>query len=1194
MKTKLLALLLLLACGLFAQRAVLVVGSDWCEASPGLQAVWESPAFREAAGIPLETVDQPDVVTDAVRTQWEKQKAFRLELANLPGLAYFDNKGRCVMLTEGLKAQTGEAAAQTLRRLLAKGKHRAAEIAALLAKNTPEAAGQALARVAPELGLRRAREPIALKAAWECLTKQDPEDQTGWRFALEFDPAGKPADAVRAFRDKRDTAGFEAYYAQLDAKPKAHLSINQRQGLKLLRYAFYRHDRARAAEMTALLREVLSMGADTHFGKAAQGLLCLAGEGPVSIPYGWFPKDARPGNQTWRLTIGTAKTLTAPGTYALTLRRQKGQGALRVQALRVDGRPAPLPQTRLTPGASADLPFTFPAGAKPILELDVAFDAPKDERGALSLREILPPRTADKHHPIEPEAAPWSFRKGECEVKAYARAVLPEPTLRAIAAQPGGTAFLKAFFSDRDWMEAFFAAGDPSASWETAFRALDALAYYAAPLNSPLWRRAAAAAALNASDDPTETIRFFRALREQAAAKRLWRGFPTLRSDQLRFVFLPQQCPAESLRWLAARHHVPPRQYTGVCWSAPYRLYNFFGDSIHGRDYYPPWDHAYIRHEASRLVGGVCGALSYYGSAAAKAFGLPSTPGGQPGHCAYTLWSPQENRWLIAYNVGAYTGLHFSPWRGLSRFSIEDLAAEAFAAPGFLPSMRRLWRAEAQRLTAAPKTGWKGLERSVYAWEGTSLPQDPATLQRLERRPVNDFSLDFNDASDHLCYVWSGWLTLDRDAKLTLSLRSDDGARLWINGRPVAGKDGLHGLEGSTAALTLSRGEHPVELRYFNYNGGRGLELTLTPLSAYSPALDEAYRQAAQTAPLNLTLFRAWADFLSRAQNTPLQAWETFLNSAANGLHNHLEPAWELLASSALPALQRLGGKPALKDALLFLAKTLRQGPQRTAEFCNYTRILNEQAKLLGDAPEETFPLFQTALETQLGTPNAFGILLRWGGERFLAAPDTSRRMIAAIETLLQTRGNANQMLGQYLRETIREASEAGNAEAFHALCALQDSLVPRTRTPFTFPDFGAPRLSDRALLRTSSTSRWDHPETYHHILDGLSPTLTFHTSQEAAPWAEICLPGMAEISGVYLLNTPNNARRLAPFAIEVSEDNGKTWKQVAEETAVRSDYRLTFPPVKAQTLRIICRPKEGAKTFLHLRKIGVFGKKLY
>ncbi len=1064
-----LCLALLAAASLWAQRAVLYTGSDWDDAAAPLLEVWGSPDFARSAGAALEPVDAPERVDDAVKAVWERQKGIRLDPRRIPAFAWFDAKGRCVLLREGIEAADAAAARKALEALAAEGRARERQVNDLLAKGTAEAAGEALALVLPEIGLRRSREANGLKEAWDILKAKDPEDATGWAFALTFDPASDACYKVQDLLRKGDAAGAEALIAELDAKPKAHLSANQRQGLMLLRYVLHRKDSAKTEAMAQLLRDVLALDAGTHFGLAAQGLLCLRGLGPVAVPYGWFPAHAKPGEQTWKVSVGVAKTLRAPGRYALTLRREKGQGDLRVEALEVGGRTFG-PAAGLPVGGTLEIPFEWEGTGAPRLTLRVAFAGPgPEERGRLSLRPLLPARIVRPDAPLDRAARPWAPRKGESVMAVYARNVIPEETFREIAGQPGGAAFLRAFFADAEWLAAFFGSGDPASDWAVSLRALDAMAYHRPDvLASPRLRLVAAAAALNVHGDPTEQVRLLGTMLDLRTQRRLDRSFDTLRCDQLRLTMIDRESDnADNTLWLNGRHRSPPRQYTGTCWTMPYRLNNFFGDSIHGRDYYPAWDHAYLRQEAGIRVGGVCGALSTYGSAAAKANGVPSITGGQPGHCAYVVWSGSEGRWTIGNNVGPYTGSHFNIWKDAHRFSYFDLHAAAYAHPGMAESMRLL-RAAENALAALPP----------------------------DRR------------------------------------------------------------------------------------------------KAYSPEQARRFLAAARACPLSLPAWRAYAAWLKGCDAVPQAAWESFARAAAEGLNGHLEPAWELLADSALPAIKRQGGQEALLRALVALHGILRQGDWKTSEFCDYNRLLNDQAKLLGDDPQACFALFAADLPTQFGTADAFGRLMRWGGARFLGDPALAPRYGAALETLLKARGNEGNALGRYVREAIREASQAGNAEAFRALCALQDALEPpKGRTPMDFAFARQPLLSDRALLRLSTTSHWDHPEAYGHVLDGLSPTEAFHTAEEKAPWAEVALSGMAEVSAVYIGNRPGNAGRLVPFVVEISED-GKTWREVARDDQVRDAYRITFAPVKAQHVRVRCQPKE--KTFLHLRKLCVFGRKLY
>ena len=62
--------------------------------------------------------------------------------------------------------------------------------------------------------------------------------------------------------------------------------------------------------------------------------------------------------------------------------------------------------------------------------------------------------------------------------------------------------------------------------------------------------------------------------------------------------------------------------------------------------------------------------------------------------------------------------------------------------------------------------------------------------------------------------------TLPATGIYTFALASDDGAILRIGGRVVVDNDGEHPLLEKSGQVALSAGLHPLELRYFDYNGG--------------------------------------------------------------------------------------------------------------------------------------------------------------------------------------------------------------------------------------------------------------------------------------------------------------------------------------------------------------------------------------
>ncbi len=1174
-----------------AQQAVLYTGSDWCDASEMLQAVWEDPSFAKEAGVSLAVVDLPQNVTEAVQAKWKEQERIRWELQAVPGFAYFDAEGRCVMLKQHLPTVSEAQARVLLLSLVKAGKKRAEKVKALLATDTADGAGEALALVVPELGVRWSREARGMKAAWDLLKAKDPEDKTGWDFALTFEPMDS-CYRVQDLRKKSD-AEAEAFIQSLEAKPQAHLSTNQKQGMMMLRAVPLK----RTAEENELLKRVVAMDATTHFGLAAQGLLCQRGEGAVSVPYGWFPKDVKAsGEVTWTITAGVPKVMREPGHYTLTIRREGGEGTMKVRSLRVGKRTYDYPAT-IEKGDSIVIPFAFKKGEAQKIVLKVAFEKPKDERGTLTLSPALAKRVPTAKRKVERlkkgERAPWATHAKEPIVKAYARLVIPTSVFQEIAKQPGGLAFLRNFFADQAWMESFFASGKPMVDWSTSLRALSVMAYYE-PLTGKVERTWAAAAALNAKEDPTDVVLLYQKMMRLRALKKLVRGAEDQRADLLRFTMLPAQTSAADAAWLSKEHNVPPRQYSGVCWYAPYRTYNYFGDSVQGNDYYRAWDQSYLRHERGRHVGAVCGGLSYYGAAAAKAHGIPSTPGGQPAHCAYAVWLPGEQRWELAYNVNPYTWTHFDLWDGGAPYSQLELSAAAHGNKDYLAAMRQYWTAEVMRERRYPTPKLVDVECRAYAWPGRNLPTSFDNLEQLGTWKVTQFNISQAGRNDHVCLVWTGFYSVPKDTEVEVSLYSDDGALLWLDGEQIVGKDGPHGMEGSSKVLTLTKGKHAFELRYFNIDGGRGLNMSVRPKCSYDAATVQTFLDAANACPTALPLWRAYAQVLQTFEDVPLEAWTTLGDAAAKGMKEHVEPAWSFLLRTVVPQIKERGGMDAVSQALIRWSGIIRQGPQPTSEFCNYTALLNDQARALEDDEERCFALFCAALPAQYGTRDAFGQLMKWGGARFLKSEAYAKRYVAALNDLLKTKGNEGNALGQFVANAIHEASVAGNMEAFHALTDLHEALNPKERVAYDFGNFtDQPLLSKDGMLVISTASSWNNSAAYRQVIDEKTTDFNFHTASEREPWAEVRLPGMAEVSAVYLNNAfGQNTWRLVPFSISVSTD-GKNWKKVAESDKVQDIYTFTFAPEKAQYVRVTVHSSDGNR-FLHLRKFGVFGKKLY
>lgn len=1180
---------------IWAQQAVLYTGSDWCQISPKIEEIWTSADFQKVAGIPLHVYDVPDVETEESKALQATLKDYALDIQRFPAVAYFDASKRCVFLKEGLTYKTSQ---ETLEEVLEKARAQEKKLQALVAKDSTDGYGEALQILVENLGVKRSNQLNVGAHLWQALRKKDPQDTAGWSFGLTYNPLEGACYQLQSLAKEHKYAEGEKILQELKAKPQAHLSVNQRQGLELLFFILYRNNIGRRNDCINILKAVAEMDPTTHFGAGALGYLCMWGEGPVAVPYGWREKHVKRGKQKWTVETGMARAVQKPGRYALTVKRTKGSGKMTLLKVGGKGIRAAAKTYPLEMNAPTEIIF-IATQANPTLELTVEADETAANEGQLLVRPLLLARKKDKADKKASKSKPWVCKKGDPLVKLYARSCVSNATLSAILKRPKGRAFLDAFFKNKAWMEDFFSAGEPTTSWDNAFNALETIYYHSLSKKKSIRRadwRWASAAALNAEDDPTTIVQSYLALEQLRKEHLLIKGMDNQRVDQMRFAFAIKQGNAESLLWIAHEHHVPPHRYGGVCWYAAYRLNNFFGDSIHGSDYYKPWDHIYVRHQMAREIGGVCGSLSHYGCMAARAHGLPATTGGQPGHCAYNVWQPRLGRWEIDYNVGAYTGAHFLPWSNAWSFAYLDLQNEVFAAKGYEASMRQLWKAELLRNKAMPKLTLKPMYCAAYAWTGNKLPTDFSTLEKLgEWEKITDFSIERLDRKDNICYVWTGEFTLSTTADVFVQALSDDGAMLFIDGEHVAGDDGCHGFSGKSSTLSLEAGKHAFELRYFNKGGGRRLQVDLSAREVFDESIERAYIAAATACPINIHVWRAYTEWMATCHypQAKVEDWVTLGRRIAKGMGHHLEPTWALLNASLLPKVKECSNNDpeAIKQALMDWHRVARQGEHPTAEFCNYDAILNKHAEFLQNNKTHLFPVFETVLNTQFGTSHAFGRVMRWGGKMFLDDEVMASRYVGALNHLLAGQADAGDTLGKYVKESLREASNARNIAAFHSLCELQDKLTPKTRQSIKDQWTWSEPFLAGGLLRLSSTSQWDHPEAYGHIVDDKSETEACHSGKEKQPWVELMLPGPAEVSRVYIMNANNNHSRLVPFVLEVSED-GETWKQVASEKETKNSYVFTFPAVKAQYIRVLCKPTND--TFLHIRKFAAFGKKLY
>lgn len=76
--------------------------------------------------------------------------------------------------------------------------------------------------------------------------------------------------------------------------------------------------------------------------------------------------------------------------------------------------------------------------------------------------------------------------------------------------------------------------------------------------------------------------------------------------------------------------------------------------------------------------------------------------------------------------------------------------------------------------------------------------------------------------ASNLFVRWTGVVKIATAGKYTFATESDDGSRLFINGKQVVDNGGPHGMEKKSGEVELTAGDHAILIEYFQGGGGAG------------------------------------------------------------------------------------------------------------------------------------------------------------------------------------------------------------------------------------------------------------------------------------------------------------------------------------------------------------------------------------
>lgn len=122
-----------------------------------------------------------------------------------------------------------------------------------------------------------------------------------------------------------------------------------------------------------------------------------------------------------------------------------------------------------------------------------------------------------------------------------------------------------------------------------------------------------------------------------------------------------------------------------------------------------------------------------------------------------------------------------------------------------------------------PKVAYKYYENVM----GKSLPNFSTLGRPLREGYVYEFSLDeLNvDDKDHFAVLFTTKLDITEAGKYNFGIISDDGSKLFIDGKLVIDNDGSHSPDIKKGYVELTKGVHDIKVEYFDDYMGQKLEL---------------------------------------------------------------------------------------------------------------------------------------------------------------------------------------------------------------------------------------------------------------------------------------------------------------------------------------------------------------------------------
>jgi len=122
-----------------------------------------------------------------------------------------------------------------------------------------------------------------------------------------------------------------------------------------------------------------------------------------------------------------------------------------------------------------------------------------------------------------------------------------------------------------------------------------------------------------------------------------------------------------------------------------------------------------------------------------------------------------------------------------------------------------------------PKINGLNHEYFEGEWSNTS---DFENLMPLKKGKSTGFDLAaIKEREDHYGVKFRGTFSIETEGSYTFYLLSDDGSKLYIDGKLIIDNDGSHGEIEKTGSIELTKGKHSIRVDYFDNINGEALKL---------------------------------------------------------------------------------------------------------------------------------------------------------------------------------------------------------------------------------------------------------------------------------------------------------------------------------------------------------------------------------